>query len=77
LAGIDSKRQSYFASIKNAIEKSYPESGETLSAVLSGKGDTHMSSSGILPMLSTRPGVEVLRGNAAENIKFLQSHLSP
>jgi hypothetical protein len=33
LAGIDSKRKSYFASIKNAIEKSYPESCETLSAV--------------------------------------------
>ena len=47
-------------------DKSYPESGDTFSVVQRGSGDTHMSSKGIFPMLSTRPGVEVLRGNAAE-----------
>ena len=31
-----------------------------------GSGDTHMSSRGTLPPLSSRPGVDTLRGNIAE-----------
>ena len=38
--------------------------GDT-SGVCKGSGDTHISSSGILPALSIRPGVEELRGKAA------------
>jgi hypothetical protein len=33
-------------------------------------GDTHISSRGIFPALSIKPGVEVLLGNAAE-IKYI------
>ena len=38
-----------------------------VSGECSGIGDTHMSSKGIFPTLSIRPGVDVLLGNAAEN----------
>ena len=42
----------------------YIAKGDT-SGVCKGSGDTHISSSGILPALSMRPGVEELRGKAA------------
>ena len=42
----------------------YIEAGE-VSGDLNGIGDTHMSSNGIFPTLSIKPGVEVLLGSAA------------
>ena len=36
-----------------------------LSAGLYGRGETHISSKGTFPLLSTRPGVDSLRGRAA------------
>ena len=38
-----------------------------ISGVCRGIGDTHMSSNGIFPALSIKPGVDVLRGKAAGN----------
>ena len=43
----------------------YIEAGD-VSGDLSGIGDTHISSNGIFPALSIRPGVEVLLGSAAK-----------
>ena len=43
----------------------YIEAGE-VSGDLNGIGDTHMSSNGIFPTLSIKPGVEVLLGSAAK-----------
>ena len=51
------------------------DSGEDLSWLeeYSGSGETHISSRGTLPRLSTKPGVDSLRGRAAnksKNIKY-------
>ena len=47
----------------------YAASGDFFSEVYKGNGETHMSSRGIFPMLSTRPGVDVLLGRAAGKIQ--------
>ena len=43
----------------------YIEAGD-VSGDLNGMGDTHISSNGIFPTLSIKPGVEVLLGSAAK-----------
>ena len=49
----------------------YMDSGEDLSWLeeYRGSGETHISSKGTLPRLSTRPGVDSLRGRAAKKVK--------
>ena len=47
----------------------YIDAGD-VSGECNGMGDTHISSKGIFPALSIKPGVEVLLGNAAE-IKYI------
>ena len=44
----------------------YIDAGD-VSGDLNGIGDTHISSNGIFPTLSIKPGVEVLLGSAAKN----------
>ena len=51
------------------LDSTYTEAGE-VSGVCKGIGETHISSNGIFPTLSTNPGVEVLLGNAAEKMIF-------
>ena len=43
----------------------YIDAGD-VSGDLNGIGDTHISSNGIFPTLSIKPGVEVLLGSAAK-----------
>ena len=51
------------------------DSGEDLSWLeeYSGSGETHISSKGTLPRLSTRPGVDSLRGRAAKKGKKINA----
>ena len=53
------------------------DSGEDLSWLeeYSGSGETHISSKGTLPRLSTKPGVDSLRGRAAKKGKKLMHFL--
>ena len=42
------------------------EAGDVSSGDGNGMGDTHISSNGIFPALSIKPGVDVLLGSAAK-----------
>ena len=55
------------------------DSGEDLSWLeeYRGSGETHISSKGTLPRLSTRPGVDSLRGRAAKKVKKNPIHFRP
>ena len=44
----------------------YIEAGDVSSGEGNGIGDTHISSNGIFPALSIKPGVDVLLGSAAK-----------
>ena len=44
----------------------YMEAGDVSSGDGNGIGDTHISSNGIFPALSIKPGVDVLLGSAAK-----------
>ena len=46
----------------------YMEAGDVSSGDGNGIGDTHISSNGIFPTLSIKPGVDVLLGSAAKMV---------